>query len=496
MNQHNKSFLRRARKDERGQTLILVAFMMVMLVGFAALTVDFGRVYLSYRELQAATDAAALAGAEALPNGTGVSTATSYSGVSGNNNAYTNLPNVTMVSGYPLVKCLTTLSNQGIACVSPSNGNAIQVKQSVTVPMTFAKVVGFKSFTLTASATAAMRGAAPVPYNVAIVVDSTQSMTDSDGGSNCSGTREACALAGIQTLLGELAPCSSSESSCGTATANSSGGGAEVKNPVDQVSLLTFPAVTSATAPDDYNCGRNSPTVQPYPLPTGPNYTPASTPTYQIVNFSTDYRTSDTATSLNTSSALAIAAGAKTGCTGLQAIGGEGTYYAGVIYSAESLLVTEQASGTQNALILISDGEAQATCTTHSGNVCTSGPLTGASTKSVANGGGTYPSTVQQCHQAITAAAWAATQGTGGTKVYAVAYGGESSGCTTDTSPTITPCQTMRQIASSPAYFYTDYSSSSNSCVSASQPTTTLNQIFTMIGESFTVARLIPDNTT
>jgi hypothetical protein len=223
----------------------------------------------------------------------------------------------------------------------------------------------------------------------------------------------------------------------------------------------------------------------PYQLPSAPNYKPATTPTYQVVGFSGDYRTSDTAASLSTSSNITIAAGAKTGCSGVQAIGGEGTYYAGVIYAAESLLVTQQAAypGTSNALILISDGEAQATTSE------------GLSNSGVSKTSGVYPSSVQQCHQAVTAAQWAAQQGVGGTRVYAVAYGAESSGCTTDTTPTITPCQTMQQIASSPAYFYTDYSSTSNGCVSASQPTTTLNQIFTEIGGDFTVARLIPDNT-
>jgi Flp pilus assembly protein TadG len=479
MNQHNKSLLRRAHKDERGQTLVMVAVMMTVLFGFAALVVDFGRVYFCFRELQASSDAAALAGAEVLPNSTATTTATSYSAVSGDKNAYSNLPNVTMVSGYPLVKCLTTLTNQGIACSAPANGNAMQVKQQATVPLTFAKLIGVNSFTITATATAAMRGAAPTPYNVVIVVDSTQSMNDSDSGSNCTGSREACALAGVQTLLGTLSPCGASQASCTQL------GGGQVKNPVDQVSLLTFPAVTSASAADDYNCSGNQPTIMPYPLPTAPNYTPASTPTYKIVGFSGDYRTSDTAASLSTSSNIAITAGAKTGCAGLQAIGGEGTYYASVIYAAESLLVTQQNAypGTSNALILISDGEAQATRSQ------------GLSASGVSTTSGVYPSSVQQCHQAITAAQWAAQQGVGGTRVYAVAYGAESSGCTTDTNPTITPCQTMQQIASSPAYFYTDYSSSSNGCVSASQPTTNLNQIFTDIGGDFTVARLIPDNT-
>jgi hypothetical protein len=200
---------------------------------------------------------------------------------------------------------------------------------------------------------------------------------------------------------------------------------------------------------------------------------------------------------LSATSDIVIAAGGKHGCTGLQAIGGQGTYYAGVIYSAESLLVAQQAknTNTQNALILISDGEAQATCTTIVKNVCTKGPLVGASTNS-----GVYPSTLQQCHQAITAAQWAAQQNaTGatvkGTKVYAVGYGAESSGCTTDTSPAITPCQTMQQIASSPDYFYTDYTSTTNGCVSASHSATTINQIFSEIAMTFTVARLIPNNT-
>ena len=479
MNRHNKSFLRRAHKDERGQTLIMVSVMMVVLLAFAALVVDFGRVYFSFRELQASSDAAALAGAEILPQSTATTTATSYSAISGDKNAYSNLPNVTMVSGYPLVKCLTTLTNQGIPCVAPAGGNAIQVKQQATVPLTFAKVVGVNTFTITATATASMRGAAPTPYNVVIVIDSTQSMNDTDSGSNCTGSRETCALSGIQTLLGTLSPCGASQASCPQL------GGGQVKNAVDQVSLLTFPAVTSATVADDYNCSGNQPTIMPYPLPSAPNYKPATTPTYQVVGFSGDYRTSDTAASLSTSSNITIAAGAKTGCSGVQAIGGEGTYYAGVIYAAESLLVTQQAAypGTSNALILISDGEAQATTSE------------GLSNSGVSKTSGVYPSSVQQCHQAVTAAQWAAQQGVGGTRVYAVAYGAESSGCTTDTTPTITPCQTMQQIASSPAYFYTDYSSTSNGCVSASQPTTTLNQIFTEIGGDFTVARLIPDNT-
>ena len=472
---NHKSFVLRLHEEQSGQVVIMVAVMLVMLLGFAAFVVDMGRIYVSYRLLRNSTDAAALAGAEDLPNSTAASTATSYSGVSGNKNAYSNLPNVTMVSGYPQLKCLTTLTNQGIACVAPANANAIRVKQQVSVPMTFAKILGLSSFTLTATATAAMRGGGGPPFNVAVIVDSTASMNNLDSGSNCSSTRLACSLSGIRILLGGLSPCASSLSTCGSAT------NGNVPNPVDKVSLFAFPAVTSATVAGDYSCPGSGPTTAPYPLPSPPSYTPAATPTYQIVNFSSDYRSSDAATSLNTNSNLVIAAGGKTGCLGLQAIGGQGSYMASAVYAAENLLLAQQAArpNSQNALIILSDGDFGAS----------SAALPGASTTS-----GVYPSTKQQCHQAVTAAQWAATQGTGGTKVYTVAYGATSSGCGTDTTPSITPCHTMQQMASSAATFYSDYTSSSGGCVSASQSTTNLNQIFTKIAGDLSVSRLISDN--
>lgn len=80
--------------------------------------------------------------------------------------------------------------------------------------------------------------------------------------------------------------------------------------------------------------------------------------------------------------------------------------------------------------------------------------------------------------------------------MYSVAYGANDSGCSTD-SPSITPCQTMQRIASSPGYFYSDYKATggSSSCISASQSSTNLNQIFAQIAGDLTVARLIPNTT-
>ena len=51
-------------RDERGAVLVFVAVGLVMLLGFTAFTVDFGRIYSERRELQNGADAAALAVAQ------------------------------------------------------------------------------------------------------------------------------------------------------------------------------------------------------------------------------------------------------------------------------------------------------------------------------------------------------------------------------------------------------------------------------------------------
>ena len=140
----------RLKNDERGQVLPLVAVILTFLLGMAGMVADVGHMMYSRAQLQAITDAAALAGANALPYTTATSVATTYSAVSGAKNARTNLPNVTMVSGYPALKCLTALKNMGMACSSPSNANAIQVRQTMNVPMYFMGLFGHSTMPVSA----------------------------------------------------------------------------------------------------------------------------------------------------------------------------------------------------------------------------------------------------------------------------------------------------------------------------------------------------------
>jgi Putative Flp pilus-assembly TadE/G-like len=476
------SIFSRLRHGQRGQTIALMIVCLIALVGMTGFVIDIGHLYFADQELQAATQASALAAGAVLDQsgetaGEVTAEATKYSAVAGNENAEGNLPNVTMVSGYPKLECLTTLTNEGILCsASPAgNYNAVVVSQQAVVPTTFARVFGFKSWTITATATASAQGGPGGPYNVEIILDTTASMNDDDLDSNCDNTRLHCALAGIQVLLNTLSPCppTAAGTTCGAASTETPTVGANVANPVDEAGLMVFGGLKStALVPDDYAC--------PADLPAGSVQYYNAAPVYQIIPFSSDYRTSDSAASLNTSSDFVKAVGGATSCSqGVDAPGGVGTFYAGVIDAAQAALVANKRTNTQNVMILLSDGDANPT------SADMNGPAGTTTTTS-------YPAT-NPCHQAITEAAKAAAAGT---EVYTVAYGAEASGCTND-SPAITPCQTMQQIASSSKYFFSDYTATgSGGCVGSASSTTTLNGIFKEIGNNLTVSRLIPNGTT
>jgi len=207
--------------------------------------------------------------------------------------------------------------------------------------------------------------------------------------------------------------------------------------------------------------------------------------TYQLTRYSNDYRTSDSIGTLNPNSNLVRAVGGKEGCRGMRAQGGVGASYVGAIYAAQASLVAEQATrpGSLNVIILITSGYADAR--KHQ-------------LQSSATDSGTYPSWLDECGQAITAARDARKAGT---RIYSVAYNAPSTGCPTDVSGAFkgySPCQTMRAIASSPAYFFSynpsgaPSESSDKPCVSAAHPDPNLTRIFTQIARSIRSYRTVP----
>jgi hypothetical protein len=394
-------------------------------------------------------------------------------------------PNMQTVSAFPILKCVLNNPTVTTGCgVVGLNANVIQVTQTATIPTYFIQALAAfgvnsaKTLTINAMSSATLVGSTP-PVNVAMVIDTTASMGGEDSDPNCNNTRIYCALSGVQTMLGELAPCATTDAQ-GNCIAH------------NQVSIFTFPHVEADTASDDTTCPSSNPTITPYSVPTAPtsstttwNAPTGSSSTYQIAGYLSNYSSNgQQGGSPNTSSGLTVATGASgvRGCNGMQTPRGDGTYYAGAINAAQtSLMAAQQANpGSQNVMIILSDGDANAN----------SSKITGSNKLS----GNVYGSANDQCNQAIAAAQNATNLNT---TVYTIAYGSPSSGCSTDTgSLAISPCSTMKQMSSGYAngdtsHFYSD-TDASGLC-----PTTgpvAPGDIFSAITVQFSKARLIPNS--
>jgi Flp pilus assembly protein TadG len=498
MNKTKKSFLPRAFKDQRGQVLPWMALLMVLFLGMDGLTVDLGHAYVCYRELQTSTDAATLAGAYSMTaSGATSSTVTSQvkayssllsgagttSGLGANANS--NLVSVTLTG--PTLSCVTNSVYVQVPCTASNTGdNVIQVTQTAVVPMYF--IQALKAFgnlpgttiTLHSTSTAAIESGANKALNLAIILDTTASMNDQDNDANCGNTQLYCALQGMQTLMQSLSPCStgSTSSSCLSA--------------YDQVSLFTFPNIQANNASDDTSCPTSNPSIPSYSAPAIPSSSnttwtapTGSSATYQVTGYSDNYLSSNQQNgAISTSSGLGIASGANSGsnCSGLQAPGGDGTYIAGAMYAAMTSLQAAKVANpnSTNAMILLSDGGANS-----------SKFAAGFSSSST-----TYPSKIDQCAQTVAAGNYATN--TLGITVYTVAYGASTntSDCSTDSSPSITPCAEMLGAASNASDFYSDATAQENSgqCTSTSNPNLNLKGIFSSIANRFTAARLVPNS--
>lgn len=483
--------LRRLLRDQSGQALPMMLLSSVLFIGLGGITLDLGKAFVVKRQLQGSTDAAALAAAYALaqPNATVTTVkaaASSYSSASGDANASSYMPGATITT---TPECLTAVANWGIVCAaSPTGYNAVQVVQTAPVNSLFIRVLTMfganpaSSLSVTAESTAAMRGATNAQYNVAIIIDTTNSMGQNDTDANCGHTRIYCALQSVQTLLQSLSPCSSSSTSSSC-------------SPFDQVAMFTFPNVSASVSTDktsystqDTVCPTSNPSIPYYSTPSSGATWAAPTsnnPTYQITSFLSNYSSTNQAgAALNAASALAIAAGAsgKSNCSGLQTPGGDGTYLAGSIYAAQSALVAAQKNnpGSLNAMIILTDGASNTS------------KMTGGQ-----HNGNTYPSLDDQCQQSISAAKAASAANT---TVYTVAYGASTAAngtqCTTD--PSLSPCTELQDMATTTADFFSDATASQNKgqCTSSANPNLNLQGIFKQISSTFTVARLIPNGTT
>lgn len=116
-------------RDESGAVAVIVAISMVALLGFTALVIDGGRLYSEKSKLQKAMDATVLAGAQGLR--TSESRAISIA------------KDISKDNGYGVAESELTFTS-----------DSIKATKQVSVPMTFAKVIGINNVTVSATAKA------------------------------------------------------------------------------------------------------------------------------------------------------------------------------------------------------------------------------------------------------------------------------------------------------------------------------------------------------
>jgi hypothetical protein len=549
MNRFLSKQLRRLIKSEQGQSIVMVAISATAILTLAVSSAEVGHVYYAYRQLVSSTNEATLAGAQAMSDAllntssSGAYTAEvtaavkQFSSVTGQLNASNMLSN-DQISTQTLF-CSSTISKAPfyVECQTPpgsSTGyNAITVTQTAKVNLWFGGLIGMPLMNLSATSSASMKGGSDIPYNLAVIMDTTASMKDTvKNDKDCTTSQIVCAVQGLEVMLENMDPCAQN-TTCTSSTPY-----------VDDVAVFVFPPVPYSST-GNYKpqyCGTGVSSV-PYNfvnVTSGSSQnlaiatTGSNAGTYEIIPFNDVYKTNDTS-SLAVASALAQAVGfTGSGCTGLSAPGGQGTYYAQVLYAAQAALVTQQRANptSKNIMIILSDGDATACASganttaggcTGTNIVADNNPSCGSSGGSCLNGTGTktsnpsgyqsptYPSALGECGQAVQAAQLATAAGT---VVYTIGFGSETSGCATDKTYSTTsgstdgaeawpsgpysrtPCNAIAAMASNVNTFYSDNSGGCPALSPVNADFTSLAQIFQAIVNGLSTPRMIPNGTT
>jgi len=528
-------------RREEGQALALTAVALVVLIGFAGLAIDIGRLYVAQRQLQQAVDAAALAAGQNLPHANTAFTSAVYysaapSGTFGVSPIYNQHP-ASMTANPPTVtfKCLSSLAPSlpcsadldGTSC-HPANSappvkgdgtptnvcNAVKVTETASVSTTLLHLFMPSSFTtVAASSTAAARGGVPHPLDIMVILDTTGSMASAcgdpvlaeDGVTTAIPSNQSakidCAKDGVRRLLKGLLPCAESVlGACGFSP------------PLDEVGLEVFPALNNPTGFDhstdtnqnhtdlalDLNengtqCSGNLTSRPSWYKPTtgvtfpgwflNNNDVGYTTDNYLITTLTNNYKLSNFSTTLNPASVIAQAV------TWDACAGSAPPIHNGVpnssYYGANTTSNTFYAGAINVAQSVIASDASR-----HAQGVIILLSDGDANTMP--------PGDSNPCHEGIQAAQAAAAQGTW---VYSIAYAANqssSSSCRLDT-PAISGFSAMQQMAYTynpvlgqaqpdPSKFYCVPAVSG--CNSAS----TLAGVFASIGVDLTDSRLLLDS--
>jgi hypothetical protein len=285
---------------EAGQAIVMVVLFLFVLLGMAAMVIDVGYAYYAHRNLQADVDAAALAGAQELPDASmAEAVAYEYSGRAGSKNYSENVSDVKV---QVWTRCV-----QALPGCDPVN--AVVVEEKAKLKTLFAGVLGIDKFHLRVKSTACSPcGAAPL--DVMLVLDRTGSMCQDHWGRTdpyCTDLENA--KEGMRTFLGFF------------------------DSATQWVGLAALPPATSRSR----RCN----------TPDTPNYNTRTSP-YVLVPLSQDFGTP--ATGLNPRSDLVKTIDCQRG--------GGRTAYADALEHAQAELDRNGRSDVQDVIVFLSDGAA------------------------------------------------------------------------------------------------------------------------------------------
>jgi Flp pilus assembly protein TadG len=301
----------RRRRGERGQILPVVTLALIALLGISAFAIDVGYAYYAKRQLQSATDAAALAGAQDLPTATtAIATAKTY--------AAANVPASISATFAYSTKCTATATAALGSCNATTNPNALVVTATASTNTWFAKIFGIAHFDVTAKANACSPCSSS-PVDVVVVLDRTGSMCDNTTSAGCTDLNNA--KDGVHTLLSMLNP------------------------PYAQVGLIAFPPLPTATS-----------SVCSAPEGTSSDYTAYDSANRRYIDdlLLSDYRLSTGAPNLSSALYLHTVLGNDTKCV----IPDGYTSYSEALRQAKTELDTYGRPSVPDVIVFLTDGEA------------------------------------------------------------------------------------------------------------------------------------------
>lgn len=186
---------RSIRRDRRGKIVVMTAFLMTMFMAMIAFGVDVGYIAVARTEIQICTDAAALAGASGLVDGTAVAQtrATEYL-------AKNKVAGQTLGSTNATIEFGTWTDTTKTFTVGGTTPNGIRINTTLnSVPLFFGKTLNKDSFNVSASSIAVYQ-----PRDIALVLDYSGSMAYDSQFRNISLIGKPAIVANLTQMYTEL----------------------------------------------------------------------------------------------------------------------------------------------------------------------------------------------------------------------------------------------------------------------------------------------------